>query len=213
MNTLLNGYSVNLFVAIRMHLFYVITSVTIASILGIVLGIILSKYHRLAKYVLPIIGIFQTVPGIVFIAFLMIIVGMNQQTVIIALSIYAIFPIIRNTYTGLMQVDPLYMEIGKACGMNTVQLLFRVQLPIAMNTIVSGIRMALVYTVSWAVLAAMIGQGGLGEFIYIGVETNIKEYIILGSIPAAVIAVLFRFLVDFLHKITSPRGLRGNIKP
>ena len=90
------------------------------------------------------------------------------------------------------------------------QIFFRVELPLAMPAIFSGIRMSLIYTVSWAILAAMIGQGGLGEFIYRGIDANVKEYIVIGSIPIAILAVVFRLLIDKLEKIIVSKGIQGD---
>ena len=129
---------------------------------------------------------------------------------IFALSVYAIFPILKNAYQGLVDVDPSMIEVAQGCGMNRKQIFFRVELPLAMPAIFSGIRMSLIYTVSWAILAAMIGQGGLGEFIYRGIDANVKEYIVIGSIPIAILAVVFRLLIDKLEKIIVSKGIQGD---
>ena len=135
---------------------------------------------------------------------------MTKVTVIFALSVYAIFPILKNAYQGLVDVDPSMIEVAQGCGMNRKQIFFRVELPLAMPAIFSGIRMSLIYTVSWAILAAMIGQGGLGEFIYRGIDANVKEYIVIGSIPIAILAVVFRLLIDKLEKIIVSKGIQGD---
>ena len=129
---------------------------------------------------------------------------------IFALSVYAIFPILKNAYQGLVDVDPSMIEVAQGCGMNRKQIFFRVELPLAMPAIFSGIRMSLIYTVSWAILAAMIGQGGLGEFIYRGIDANVKEYIVIGSLPIAILAVVFRLLIDKLEKIIVSKGIQGD---
>ncbi len=201
-------YGEKLLLAVLTHIEYVVVSVVIGSTVAIALGILLSRAPRASRFVLPVIGIFQTVPGIVFIGILMVYLGMRPLTVIVALSIYAVFPVLKNTYTGILNVDPYYIEVAKSCGMRRGQILRKVELPLAMNAILAGVRMSTVYTVSWAVLAAMIGQGGLGEFIYIGVDTNIKSYIIIGSIPAAILAIAFGYFIDRLQKAFTPRGMR-----
>lgn len=134
--------------------------------------------------------------------------GMTKLTAILALSIYAVFPILKNAYQGFVEIDKSYIEVAQGCGMNRRQILFQVEFPLAMPAIFSGIRMSVIYTVSWAILAAMIGQGGLGEFIYIGIDANVKEYIVIGSIPIAILAVLARMLVDFLEKKIVSKGLQ-----
>lgn len=194
--------------AIVTHLFYVLVSVAIGFVIALLLGIILSRIPKYSKIIIPIISIFQTIPGIVFIGVLFIYIGMVPITVIIALSIYAIFPILKNTYIGILEVPQTYLEAARGCGMSELQVLTRVELPLAAATIISGLRMSTVYTVSWAVLAAMIGLGGLGEFIYRGVGTNNNTLIIAGAIPAAIMAVCLGLSIDFMQKKVTPRGLR-----
>ena len=154
------------------HTGYTLISVAIGFVLGLSLGIGLSRLPTLAKYLLPLLSILNTVPGIVFIGVLFILIGMTPATVIIALSIYAMFPVLKNTVTGLTGVDPQYKEAARGCGMSHFQRLYLVELPLAMPTIIGGLRLSTVYTVSWAVLAAMIGEGGLGDFVYKGVSSN-----------------------------------------
>jgi osmoprotectant transport system permease protein len=126
------------------------------------------------------------------------------------LSVYAILPVLKNAYTGIVTVDPALIEAGRGIGMNPWILLWRVELPMALNSIITGIRMSTIYTVSWAVLAAMIGQGGLGEFIYIGINSNMKQFIVMGSIPAALMAIGLGYLIDKVQVKLTPRGLRRN---
>ena len=158
--------------------------------------------------ILPIVSVFQTIPGLVFIGVLFLWIGMTPATVIIALAIYAMFPVLKNTYTGILGVERRYVEAAHGCGMSAMQTLLRVELPLAMPTIIAGLRMAAIYTVSWAVLAAMIGLGGLGDFIYQGTSSNNNTLILLGAIPAAVLAIVIGALIDLLQKRVTPRGLR-----
>ena len=190
------------------HTGYTLISVAIGFVLGLSLGIGLSRLPTLAKYLLPLLSILNTVPGIVFIGVLFILIGMTPATVIIALSIYAMFPVLKNTVTGLNGVDPQYKEAARGCGMSHFQRLYLVELPLAMPTIIGGLRLSTVYTVSWAVLAAMIGEGGLGDFVYKGVSSNNNELILQGAIPAAVLALPLGALVDLLQRHVVPRGLR-----
>lgn len=197
-----------IFHAVLVHLGYTAVSVSIGFVLGLVLGILLTRAPRLSKYILPVLSVLNTVPGIVFIGVLFLYLGMRPATVIVALSIYAMFPILKNTFTGLTSVDAQYREAARGCGMNHFQRLMQVELPLAMPTIIGGLRMSTVYTVSWAVLAAMIGQGGLGDFIYQGVSSNNNSLILQGAIPAALLAFVLGSLVDALQRHVVPRGLR-----
>ena len=121
------------------------------------------------------------------------------------------FPVLKNTYTGILGVEEKYMEAARGCGMSPLQALLRMELPLAMPTIIAGLRMAAIYTVSWTVLAAMIGRGGLGTFVYQGVASNNNTLILLGAIPAAVLAILFGAVIDRLQRKVTPRGLRKEV--
>ncbi|MEG2073462.1 MAG: ABC transporter permease [Angelakisella sp.] len=202
-------YGEKLAIAIVTHFLYVAVSVTIGFVIALTLGIALTRIPRCAKVILPVISVFQTVPGIVFIGILFLYLGMKPITVIVALSVYAIFPILKNTYVGILEVPPQYIEAARGCGMSPVQMLCRVELPLAMPTIIAGLRMATVYTVSWAVLTAMIGLGGLGEFIYVGVSSNNNILIIAGAVPAAIMAVTLSMIIDRIKKRLTPRGMGG----
>lgn len=194
--------------AVAEHLLYTGISVSVGFVLGVSLGILLSRTPKLSKFVLPVLSVLNTIPGIIFVGLLFLYLGMRPATVLIALSIYATFPVLKNTYTGLCSVDAQYKEAARGCGMNHTQRLFMVELPLAMPTIIGGLRMSTVYTVSWAVLAAMIGQGGLGDFIYRGVSSNNNILILQGAIPAAILAFVLGSLVDALQKRVVPRGMR-----
>ena len=202
-------YTQMLINAVWTHVQYVVISVVIGFVIAMALAIILSRMPGISGVALPVLGIFQTIPGLVFIGVLFIYTGIRPLTVIIALSIYAVFPILRNTYAGILAVPEAIKEAARGCGMTNFQILYKVELPMAMGAIFSGVRMATIYTVSWAVLAAMIGLGGLGEFIYRGIETNNQMLIVGGAIPAAILAILFGFLIDFIQNKVIPRGLKG----
>lgn len=205
----LNGSA--LAAAVWTHIQFVVVSVFFGFIGALVLAIALSRLPRISGFVIPLLGIFQTVPGLVFIGILFMYTGMRPVTVIIALSVYALFPILKNTYAGILSVPGAMKEAARGCGMTPIQVLFKVELPLAMSAIFSGVRMATIYTVSWAVLAAMIGLGGLGEFVYRGIETNNQALIIGGALPASALAIIFGILIDRFEKRITPRGLKGGI--
>ena len=186
--------------SIQKHLFYVLVSVSIGFVLGLFFGILLSRAPQLSAITLPLISVFQTIPGIVFIGILFLYTGMEPITVLIALSIYAMFPVLKNTYTGLLGVEKQYLEAAWGCGMTPMQTLLQVELPLAMPNIIGGLR--------WATLAAIIGLGGLGDFIYQGVSSNNDALILAGAIPAAIMAVVLGKLIDRLQIAVTPRGLR-----
>ncbi len=202
-------YGERLITATQVHLFYVLVSVGIGFVIAMVLGILLSRVPQYAKIIMPILSVFQTIPGVVFVGLLFLILGMVPITVITALAIYAIFPILKNAYTGLLDVEPELIEAAKGCGMSPMQSLFEVELPLAIPSIITGLRMSTVYTVNWAVLASMIGLGGLGEFIYIGITTNDNRLILAGAIPSAILAIVLSLLIDGLRRLVVPKGLRS----
>ena len=216
-------------VAIGQHLLFTLVSVAIGFALGLVLGILLSRRPKLSGVVLPVLSVFNTIPGIVFIGLLVLAWGAGTATVLVALGIYATFPVLKNTYAGLVSVDQQYIEAARGCGMSAIQSLIRVELPLAMPTIIGGLRMSTVYTVSWAVLAlslihiseptrpepiswavlaSMIGGGGLGDFIYSGISSNDNGLILMGAIPAALLAFVLGSLVDLVQRQVVPKGMR-----
>ena len=208
LKTLFADYGGKLGQAIVDHTLYVLVAVAIGFALGLLLGVLLSRVPRWSGVILPVLSIFQTSPGLVFIGVLYICWGNTYATVIVALSVYAMFPVLKNTYTGILEVEGKYVEAAKGCGMSPLQTLVKVELPLAMPTIIGGLRMSMVYTVSWAVLAAMIGLGGLGTFIYQGVQSSNNALILLGAVPAALLAFLLGGLIDLLQKHVVPKGLR-----
>ena len=211
MRALFDMYGAALVKDIGIHTLYVLVSVAIGFALGLVLGILLSRVPKWSGLILPVLSVFQTIPGLVFIGVLYIWWGGVYPTVIVALSVYAMFPVLKNTYTGILGVEGKYVEAAKGCGMSPFQTLIKVELPLAMPTIIAGLRMAAVYTVSWAVLAAMIGLGGLGDFVYQGTSSNNNTLILLGAIPAAILAIVIGAVIDLLQKKVTPRGLRKEV--
>lgn len=212
MSALLEGYGPALVRAIGTHLIYVGISVCFGFLLGLCFGVLLSRSKRLAEVLLPVISVFQTIPGLVFIGLLFFALGMRPATVLIALSVYAMFPVMKNTCAGLSEIAPGYREAARGCGMSPVQSLVLVELPLAAPSIIAGLRMSVIYTISWAVLAAMIGLGGLGDFIYQGTTSNNNTLILLGAIPAAVLAVAAGEIIDRLQAHMTPRGLRREVR-
>lgn len=211
LKTLFADYGGKLGQAIVDHTLYVLVAVAIGFALGLLLGVLLSRVPRWSGVILPVLSIFQTIPGLVFIGVLYICWGNTYATVIVALSVYAMFPILKNTYTGILEVEGKYIEAAKGCGMSPFQTLVQVELPLAMPVIISGVRMAAIYTVSWAVLASMISLGGLGDFVYQGTSSNNNTLILLGAIPAAILAILFGAAIDLLQKKVTPRGLQKGV--
>ncbi len=202
-------YSERIWQSFITHLAFVGMSVGLALLVALVLGVLLSRVPRWAGLVLPLLAVFQTIPGVVFVGLLFLVTGMKPITVTIALAVYAVFPILKNTFVGILEVDKACKEAARGSGMSAWQVLCKIELPLALPAIISGLRMSTVYTVSWAVLAAMIGLGGLGDLIYAGVSSNNNKLILAGAVPAALLALLLSLAIDLLHNLLVPKALRS----
>src|SRR5690348_7342051 len=175
------------------HFVLVAVSMLIAVAMGLPLGILLTRKAPLRGWVLGFANVMQTVPSLALFGFLIpipLIGGIGKRTAIVALVLYALLPILRNTLVGILGVDPAVRESAVAMGMTGRQLLFEVELPLAARTILAGIRVATVTTVGTATIAAAIGAGGLGVFIFRGIASVDTPQILAGAIPAAVLALL-----------------------
>ncbi|MBD8084597.1 ABC transporter permease/substrate-binding protein [Chryseobacterium caseinilyticum] len=186
---------------ITQHLGLTFLSLLLAVIVGLPLGILIARKRKLSGSVLGVAGILQTIPSIALLGFMIPAFGIGATPAIVALLIYALLPIIRNTYTGITGVNPAVIEAAKAMGMNRKQLLLKVELPLAMPVIIAGIRTAAVINVGVATLASFVAAGGLGEFIFGGISLNNTNMILAGAIPAALLAVLLDKTIAVFQKI------------
>jgi osmoprotectant transport system permease protein len=174
------------------HLWLVGISTLLAVLVGVPLGIVISHRISLSKAVLASANIIQTIPSLALFGFLLPVPWLGERSdrlAILALALYALLPIVRNTYTGIRGVDPAVVEAGRGMGLTESQLLFQVELPLAVSVILSGIRVAIVISVGLATIAAAIGAGGLGEFIFRGLAMVDNRVILAGAIPAAMLAL------------------------
>lgn len=181
------------------------TSLLLAILIGLPLGILIAQKKRLAGTVLGVAGILQTIPSIALLGFMIPVLGIGAKPAIVALFLYALLPIIRNTYTGIINVNSAVKDAAKGMGMSQWQILFRVELPLAMPVILAGIRTATVINVGVATLAAYIAAGGLGEFIFGGIALNNSNMILAGALPAALLAILFDFMLGRLQKVNAKK--------
>ena len=189
------------------HLWLVGASITLAVLIGIPLGILITRWPVLSKPVLGGANIIQTVPSLALFGFLLPapwIGARADRIAILALMLYALLPLIRNTYTGIKGVDPAVVEAGRGMGMTDRQLLWQVELPLALSVIIAGIRVATVLSIGLATIAAAIGAGGLGEFIFRGLAMVNNQVILAGAIPAAALAILADTSLGWLEKRLSP---------
>lgn len=190
------------------HLWLVGWSTLFAALIGIPLGILIAHRTQLNKPVLTTANIIQTIPALALFGFLLPVPWLGERAdrlAILALTLYALLPIIRNTYDGIRGVDAAVIEAGRGMGMTESQLLLQVELPLAVSAILSGVRIAVVISVGLAAIAAAIGAGGLGEFIFRGLAMVDNRVILAGAIPAAVLALLADFGVGWIEKRLRPR--------
>jgi len=185
------------------HLWMVGISTLLAVMVGIPLGILITRWPALDKPVLGAANIIQTVPSLALFGFLLPVpwIGARaERLAILALTLYALLPLIRNTYAGIKGVDSSVIEAGRGMGMTDRQLLFQVQLPLALGVIIAGVRVATVISVGLATIAAAIGAGGLGEYIFRGLAMVNNQLILAGAVPAAALALLADVSLGWLEK-------------
>jgi osmoprotectant transport system permease protein len=183
------------------HIGLTFISLFIAVAIGLPLGVFITRKKQFSGVVLGIAGVLQTIPSIALLGFMIPLLGIGARPAIVALLLYALLPIIRNTFTGIIGVDAAVKEAAVAMGMSKWQVLMKVELPLAMPVIFAGVRTATVITVGVATLASYIAAGGLGEFIFGGISLNNTNMILAGAIPAALLAILFDFLLSRLQKL------------
>ncbi|MTH54756.1 ABC transporter permease subunit [Bacillus mangrovi] len=197
-----------LWTALIEHVQISFIALLIAVVITIPLGIFLTRQAKLAEGVIGVAAVLQTIPSLALLGLLIPLVGIGVVPAIIALVIYALLPILRNTYTGIKEVDASLIEAARAMGMNNMKRLFKVELPLALPVIMAGIRTAMVLIVGTTTLAALIGAGGLGKIILLGIDRNDNMLIILGAIPAALLAILF----DVLLRLAERSAVKGSAK-
>jgi osmoprotectant transport system permease protein len=197
------GHRSEIFHATLEHLTLVVIAMDIAIAIAVPLGMLIVQHRHLRAFALGLASVFQTIPSLALFGFLIpipFIGGIGRRTAIVALVLYALLPILRNTYVGLSGVDPAILEAAEAMGMTTTQILLRVRLPLALSVILAGIRTATVITIGVATIAAAIGAGGLGTFIFRGVAMVNDSVILAGAIPAALLAILADLLLGQLER-------------
>jgi osmoprotectant transport system permease protein len=196
------------------HVRLTVISVGAAILFSVPAGIVLTRTQKIAAPVLGFASVVQTIPSLalfglvipILMAFGLPIIGLVPA--FLALFLYALLPILRNTYTGIRQVDPAILEAATGIGMTDMQILRKVELPLTMSVIMAGIRTSTVISVGIATLAALIGAGGLGELIFRGLRTINYKLMLAGAVPAAILALLLDFILGRIEMLLTPRGLK-----
>ncbi|QYR64011.1 glycine betaine ABC transporter substrate-binding protein [Fusobacterium animalis] len=196
------------------HILISLLAISIASVLGIILGIIISEYRKFSGLILGTVNILYTIPSIALLGFFITITGVGNTTALIALIIYALLPIIRSTYTGIVNINPLIIEASEGMGSTKLQQLFKVKLPLALPVLMSGIRNMVTMTIALAGIASFVGAGGLGVAIYRGITTNNSAMTFLGSLLIAILALVFDFILGLIEKrLTNHKRVKYKINP
>ena len=194
------------------HILISLLAISIASVLGIILGIIISEYRKFSGLILGTVNILYTIPSIALLGFFITITGVGNTTALIALIIYALLPIIRSTYTGIVNINPLIIEASEGMGSTKLQQLFKVKLPLALPVLMSGIRNMVTMTIALAGIASFVGAGGLGVAIYRGITTNNSAMTFLGSLLIAILALVFDFILGLIEKrLTNHKRIKYKI--
>ncbi|MBD0340505.1 MAG: ABC transporter permease [Microcoleus sp. Co-bin12] len=207
----INRYGAEIIQRATEHLYLVTVAIFIAISVGIPLGILVTRKPKLKKPILGFANIMQTIPSLALFGLLIpvpVVGGIGDNTAIIALTLYSLLPIIRNTYTGIIGVDRAITQAGIGMGMTDMQLLWQVEIPLALDVILAGVRVATVIAIGLATIAAAIGAGGLGVFIFRGVATVNNQLLLAGAIPAALMALAADFGLGFVEARLSKSTLK-----
>ena len=182
-------------------------SLVLGIIVAVPISVILLKFPKTAKVVIALASMLQTIPALALLAMMIPFFGVGRVPAIIALFLYSLMPIMRNTYVGLTDVNPDTIDSARGLGMTKMQLILKVDIPLAMPVIMSGIRLSAIYVIAWATLASYIGAGGLGDFIFNGLSLYQPDLIFGGTIPVIILALLADYLLGQLEKKLSPKGI------
>ena len=192
------------------HFLISIYGVLFAAVVGIPVGIMISRRRKLANWVIRLANIIQTIPSLAMISILIIGLGLGVNVVIVTVFLYSLFPIIKNTYTGMIQVDKNILDVGKGMGMTARQRLFMVELPLSVSVIMAGIRNALVVAIGITAIGAFVGAGGLGDIIIRGTNaTDGTSIILAGALPTALMAIITDWLLGILERRLDPASKKS----
>lgn len=189
----------NIFEKMVEHLYISGMALILGILVAVPLGIILTRTKKIASLVIGIASLLQTVPSLALLAIMIPILGVGKLPAVVALFIYSLLPILRNTYLGMKMVDADIIDAAKGMGMTSLQSIVKVQIPLASPVIMAGIKLSSVYVISWATLASYIGAGGLGDLIFSGLNNYNPPSIIFGTIPVTILALLVDFIIGKLE--------------
>jgi len=205
MITFLQTYGTQLLLKTWQHLYISAIALALGIIVAVPLGILLTRTKKISGFVMAIASMLQTIPAMALLALMIPFFGIGAVPAIIALFIYSLLPILRNTYLGMEDVNPALIDAAKGMGLTGWQSIIKVELPMAAPVIMAGIRLSATYVIAWAALASYIGAGGLGDFIFNGLNLYRTDLILGGSIPVIILALIVDWLLGKLEAAVTPR--------
>jgi len=186
------------------------TAISIAILIGVPLGIVISYIKPLNKPTLAMVNLVQAIPSLAMLGFLVPFLGIGARPAIFMVIVYSLLPIVKNTFAGLSNQNAEMLEAAKGIGMTQLQILFRIKLPLALPIIMAGVRISAVTSVGIVTIAAFIGAGGLGFIIHSGIQMANTNMVLAGAIPACILALLVDFVASLIEKRVTPKCFRGN---
>ncbi|GEA95382.1 ABC transporter permease [Weissella viridescens] len=206
MQAFISEYGSQILTKSGQHIYISAIALFFGIIVAVPAGIALTRANKLANPIINVVSALQTIPSLALLTLMLPIFGIGRTPAIIALFIYSLLPILRNTYLGMSNVNDEYRDVARGMGMSNMQSIFMVELPIALPTIMAGIHLSAIYVISWATLASYIGAGGLGDLIFSGLYNYQPELIFAGTIPVTIIALVVDFLLSKLERIMTPKA-------
>lgn len=211
MVNLLDFLSVNgieLIVKTWEHIYISLIAIFLGIIVAVPLGVLLTRVPKIANFILGLLNVLQTIPSFAFLALFIPLLGIGLVPAIVALFLYSLMPILRNTFIGIRDVKKDLIEAGIGMGMTEWERIRLVEIPLATPVIMSGIRLATVFLIGWATLASYIGAGGLGDYIFSGMNLYKPEYILAGAIPVTLLALVTDLFLGKVETLVTPKGIR-----
>lgn len=201
----LNQYGADILSKTGQHIYISAVALALGIIVAVPLGILLTRAPKISGAVIGLASVMQTIPALALLAIMIPIFGIGSTPAIVALFIYSLLPILRNTYLGLTSVDPALIDAAKGMGMNSFQRMWKVELQLALPVIMAGVRLSATYVIAWTALASYIGAGGLGDLIFNGLNLYRSDLILGGSIPVIILALVADFLLGKLEAKLTPK--------
>jgi osmoprotectant transport system permease protein len=201
----LNQYGADILSKTGQHIYISAVALALGIIVAVPLGMLLTRAPKISGAVIGLASVMQTIPALALLAIMIPIFGIGSTPAIVALFIYSLLPILRNTYLGLTSVDPALIDAAKGMGMNSFQRMWKVELQLALPVIMAGVRLSATYVIAWTALSSYIGAGGLGDLIFNGLNLYRSDLILGGSIPVIILALVADFLLGKLEAKLTPK--------